>query len=72
MASKKYRVILEPAEEGGYVVRCVDLPGANSQGETIKEALENIKDAIKGILEAREKALKVQAKEARVVEVTIP
>ncbi len=47
----KYSVILEPQEEGGYTVRCLELPGAISQGETKTEALENIKEAITLILE---------------------
>lgn len=47
----KYSVILEPQEEGGYTVRCLELPGAISQGETKTEALENIKEAIGLILE---------------------
>ncbi len=46
----KYTVILEP-QEGGFTARCVELPGAISQGETKSEALENIKEAIGQILE---------------------
>jgi len=47
----KYTLILEPKEEGGYTVRCLELPGAISQGETKEEALENIKEAISLVLE---------------------
>jgi len=47
----RYSVILEPQEEGGYTARCLELPGAISQGETETEALENIKEAIGLILE---------------------
>jgi len=47
----KYTVILEPQEEGGFTARCVELPGAISQGETKTEALENIKEAIGLVLE---------------------
>lgn len=47
----KYSVILEPQEEGGFTARCLELPGAISQGETKTEALENIKEAIGLILE---------------------
>ena len=46
-----YSVILEPQDEGGYSVRCLELPGAISQGETKTEALKNIKEAITLILE---------------------
>jgi len=47
----KYTVILEPQDEGGYTVRCLELPGAISQGETKEEALANIKEAIGLVLE---------------------
>jgi predicted RNase H-like HicB family nuclease len=45
-----YAVILEPAEEGGYVVSVPALPGCFTQGETVEEALEMAKDAIEGYL----------------------
>ena len=49
---KVYDVILHPdTEDGGYWVKCPDLPGCDSQGDTVEEALEMIKDAIKGHLE---------------------
>ncbi len=41
-----FKVLLEPAEEDGYVVSCPSLDGCYSQGETLDEALENIKEAI--------------------------
>ena len=55
----KYTVILEPQEEGGYTVRCLELPGAISQGETKEEALMNIKEAI-GLLVENAEVLKVE------------
>ena len=42
----KYSIIVEPQEEGGFTARCLELPGAISQGETKTEALENIKEAM--------------------------
>ena len=47
----KYTVILEPQEEGGYTVQCLELPGAISQGETKEMAMENIKEAIRLVLD---------------------
>ena len=44
----KLKVILEEAEEGGYIVSYPALPGCHSQGDNIAEALENIKEAIAG------------------------
>ncbi|MEW5930698.1 MAG: type II toxin-antitoxin system HicB family antitoxin [Gemmatimonadota bacterium] len=41
-----YNVELRRSEEG-YSVRCPELPGCWSQGDTAEEALENIRDAIR-------------------------
>jgi len=58
----KYTVILEPQDEGGYTVRCLELPGAISQGETKEEALANIKEAIGLVLEVLNQDLEVRSK----------
>ncbi len=42
----KYRVVLEPQDEGGYTVYVPSLPGCVSQGDTVDEAMANIKEAI--------------------------
>lgn len=49
----KFTVAVEPQPEGGFMVQCIELPGAISQGETMEEALDNIQDAIHIILEVR-------------------
>lgn len=46
-------IIYEDELDGGYVARCVNLPGAASQGETVEEALENLSDAIGGVIATR-------------------
>jgi predicted RNase H-like HicB family nuclease len=43
-----YKVILEPAEEGGYTVYAPSLHGCISEGDTYEEALKNIREAIEG------------------------
>ena len=43
--------VYEEAEEGGYVAYVAELPGANTQGETLDEARENLREAIQLILE---------------------
>ena len=48
----RYRVILEPNEDGGFTVNVPDLPGCITEGDTIEEALKNAKEAIEGHLEA--------------------
>ena len=68
----KFKVIIQEAEEGGYIVSCPALPGCHSQGETIEEALENIKEAIIGCLESLAEERMRQLKEkGRVVEVVV-
>jgi predicted RNase H-like HicB family nuclease len=47
----KFHIALQKESEDGYVVRCLELPGAMSQGETEEEALANIRDAILTILD---------------------
>lgn len=37
---------------GGYVGYAAELPGANTQGETVEETLENLKEAIVLVLQA--------------------
>ena len=49
----KLTAIYEEAEEGGYVGYIAELPGANTQGETIDEVRENLVEATRLILEAR-------------------
>ncbi|HUS76081.1 MAG TPA: type II toxin-antitoxin system HicB family antitoxin [Methanothrix sp.] len=57
----KYTVILEAQDEGGYTVRCLELPGAISEGETREEALANIKEAIELVLEVLSQDLMVRS-----------
>jgi predicted RNase H-like HicB family nuclease len=49
----EFTAIIEPAPEGGYWAICPEVPGANGQGETIKEAKDNLREAIELILEDR-------------------
>ena len=48
----KYRVILEPDEDGMIIASVPALPGCISQGETKEQAIKNIKEAIELYLEA--------------------
>lgn len=49
----KFSLIVEKDEDGRYVVECTDLPGCMSEGETLKEAIDNIHEAIIGCLSSR-------------------
>lgn len=53
-AEREFDVVLEAAEEGGFVVSVPDLPGCWTQGETRDEALGNAKEAIAAYLDALE------------------
>lgn len=48
------KIVLEPAEEGGYTVYVPALPGCISEGDTKEEAINNIKEAIELYLETIE------------------
>ena len=47
----KFKVLIHPAEEGGYWAEVPALPGCVSQGETLDETLANIREAAAGWLE---------------------
>ena len=51
MHQYEYTVIIEPAEEGGYIARVPALDDLTTEGETIDEVEEMVQDAIKGYLE---------------------
>ena len=42
--------IYEEVEEGGYIGYVAELPGANTQGETLEEVRANLSEAIQLIL----------------------
>ena len=56
MAAKvhTFSIILEPAEEGGFVVRVPALPEVCTQGETYEEAVANAREAIELVIEDRQ------------------
>jgi predicted RNase H-like HicB family nuclease len=46
-----YTVLLEPDEDGGFVVTCPALPGLVTHGETLEQAREHAAEAIELYLE---------------------
>lgn len=48
--------IFEPCDGGGYIAYIEEIPGINSQGETIEEAKDNLTDAINLMFEERRKS----------------
>jgi len=66
----KYKIVLEPQEEGGYTVYVPALPGCISQGETVEEAMDNVKEAITVYLESlKERGIDLPQVEEREVAV---
>jgi len=51
MHELKFTAIYEKADEGGYIGYVAELPGANTQGETLEETRENLKDAVELLLD---------------------
>ena len=50
----KFKVVLEPSDEGGYTIYVPSLPGCISEGDTLEEAMANIREAISLYLEEDE------------------
>ncbi|MFY9868279.1 MAG: type II toxin-antitoxin system HicB family antitoxin [Candidatus Nitrosopolaris sp.] len=48
----KYTVVYTEEVEGGFSGRCLELPGAISQGETLEELKVNMVDAVQLILDS--------------------
>lgn len=48
----KYRVLIEPDEDGIFIAHVPALPGCVSQGPSREEALTNIREAIQGYLDS--------------------
>ena len=50
-------------DEGGFWATCLEVPGANGQGETKEECLQNLKEAIQLLLETeREEVFRLDPK----------
>ena len=50
----KFRVLIEPDEDGVFVAEVPSLPGCITQGATRDEAVKNVKEAIAAYLESLE------------------
>ncbi|MBI3893395.1 MAG: type II toxin-antitoxin system HicB family antitoxin [Candidatus Wallbacteria bacterium] len=52
--TRKFTVVLEPGEDGFFLVSCPALRGCRSQGKSREEALRNIREAIEVFVESLE------------------
>ena len=64
---KTFTAVFEEAEEGGYIAFAEELPGANTQGETLDEARENLREAIELVLETNRRNALEGVDETRVI-----
>jgi predicted RNase H-like HicB family nuclease len=69
---KEYTIEIHEEEEGGYSGRCLDVPGVNSQGETLEELEENMKEAIQLVLDYLEDKKKELKEQNKSMTVTLP
>jgi predicted RNase H-like HicB family nuclease len=66
----KLKVILHPAEEGGYWAEVPAIPGCATQGETFEDLLANLYEAIEGCLTVPVESIRI-APEDRLMEIAV-
>lgn len=66
----KLKVLIHPAEEGGFWAEVPALPGCVSEGDTLEETLANIREAAEGWLEVAEERVVTDA-QAQVLEIEV-
>jgi len=65
---KRFHVIIERDQDGGFIGKVPELQGCLSQGDTLDELMKNIKEAIELCIEVRsEEKKKLYQEEARFV-----
>ncbi len=52
--AKRFHVLIEQDEDGGFVGKVPELQGCLSQGDTLDELMKNIREAIELCLEVQE------------------
>jgi predicted RNase H-like HicB family nuclease len=43
---RTYTYVVNKAEEGGYVAKCIELPQVHTEAETLAEVKKNMRDAL--------------------------
>lgn len=51
--NQRLTAVYVPCEEGGYSAFIEEIPGVNSQGESLEEAKRNLRDALQMVLEIK-------------------
>jgi predicted RNase H-like HicB family nuclease len=70
MAQMKFTAVYMKVPEG-YVAFVEELPGANTQGETLEEARANLQEAVAMVLDANRELSKQSLKGADVIRETL-
>ncbi len=68
IGNRKFTIRIQEAPEGGYSRRCIELPGAISEGETIAELKAKMTEAIQLVLDTLEE----RSKKDRKIVIEIP
>jgi len=66
----KLKVVLHPAEEGGYWAEVPAIPGCATQGETFEDLLANLYEAIEGCLSVSVETIQMGS-EDRLLEIAV-
>lgn len=66
----KLKILIHPAEEGGFWAEIPALPGCISEGNTFDETLTNIREAAEGWLEVAAESIESD-KETQIAEIEL-
>ena len=66
----KLKVVVHPAEEGGFWAEVPAIAGCATQGETIEELFENLHEAMEGCLSVDIQPAQA-VKDSQILEITI-
>lgn len=65
--SLRLTAVFEAAEEGGFIGSIEEMPGVNTQGETIEETKENLLEALNLVVDTHRSLSEMELKEKTVI-----
>ena len=71
---QKFKIYYRKEKEGGYSGRCLELPAAISQGETLEELKKNMREAIELVLEDIEEEIREKEEQEKnnIITIEVP
>ena len=66
-AKLKLTAVFQAAEEGGYIAFIEELPGVNTQGDTLNEAKANLLEAMELVMDTRRMLSEEELKNTRYI-----